>query len=307
MVAVATKKLHAGTAELWGLVRRQHGVISRRQLLSHGLSPAAIRHRLATGRLHPLWRGVYVVGRPDVGRYGRWMGAVLSCGGEALLSHAAAAALWGLQRPHEGIDVVVPTNRAKNHPGIRVHRRTGLDSTHRKIIDGIPVTDVVSTLLDLATDPRQQLERAVNEADRLGLIDPEALRAAIEPLAAKRPGRARLRALLDSQTFALTDSELERRFLRLAQAAGLPAPLTQVWVNGFRVDFHWPDLGLVVETDGLQYHRTAAQQGKDRLRDQVHTVAGLAHLRFTAWQVRYEPDRVRAVLTAVVARIRPRS
>jgi very-short-patch-repair endonuclease len=169
------------------------------------------------------------------------------------------------------------------------------------------VTDVASTLLDLASDPGQRVERAVNEADRLDLIDPEALRGAIEPLSPNRPGRARLRALLDSQTFALTDSELEQRFLRLARAAGLPAPLTQVWVNGFRVDFHWPDFDLVVETDGLQYHRTPSQQRKDRLRDQAHTVAGLTHLRFTAWQVRHEPARVRAVLIAVVARLRSRT
>ena len=99
--------------------------------------------------------------------------------------------------------------------------------------------------------------------------------------------------MLDRRTFRLTDSELERRFLPLARAAGLPVPLTRQRVNGFEVDFFWPDLGLVVETDGLRYHRTPAQQARDRLRDQAHTAAGLTPLRFTHAQVRFEPGHVR--------------
>jgi very-short-patch-repair endonuclease len=109
--------------------------------------------------------------------------------------------------------------------------------------------------------------------------------------------------LLDLQTFTITDSELERRFLRLARAAGLPTPETQAWVNGFRVDFHWPRLGLVVETDGLRYHRTPAQQARDRLRDQAHTAAGLTALRFAGVQVRFEADQVQATLVAVAKRL----
>jgi len=74
-------------------------------------------------------------------------------------------------------------------------------------------------------------------------------------------------------------------------------------VNGFRVDFCWPDFGLVVETDGLRYHRTPGQQKKDHLRDQAHAVAGLTALRFTAAQVLHEPDQVRKTLTAVATRL----
>lgn len=70
------------------------------------------------------------------------------------------------------------------------------------------------------------------------------------------------------------------------------------------MDFHWADLGLVVETDGLRYHRTPGQQARDRLRDQAHTRAGLTPLRFTHTRVRYEPDHVAATLGAVAARLR---
>ena len=80
--------------------------------------------------------------------------------------------------------------------------------------------------------------------------------------------------------------------------------MTQVWVNGFKVDFYWPELGLVVETDGLRYHRTPAEQAADRLRDQTHTAAGLTPLRFTRAQVRYEPAHVEAVLDKVARRLR---
>jgi very-short-patch-repair endonuclease len=160
------------------------------------------------------------------------------------------------------------------------------------------VTGPVRTLVDLAasSDPAR-IERMVNEADRLDLVDPETLRTALSGYRGQR-GVARLRVVLDRRTFRLTRSGLERRFLPLAQRAGLPVPLTREWVSGFEVDFYWPDLGLVVETDGLRYHRTPAQQARDRERDQAHTAAGLTALRFTHGQVFYEPARVRDTLRA---------
>lgn len=147
------------------------------------------------------------------------------------------------------------------------------------------------------------MEKAIRESDRLDLTDPINLRSALDSMP-RRPGVGRLRSLLDSETFALTDSDLERRFLRLIRKAGLPRPETQAWVNGFRVDFYWPDLGLVVETDGLRYHRTSLQQKTDRLRDQAHAVAGLTTLRFTASQVRDEAEQSVKTLTTVMERLR---
>jgi very-short-patch-repair endonuclease len=139
--------------------------------------------------------------------------------------------------------------------------------------------------------------------DKVGLIGPESLRSGLDDRAGQ-PGVAALRALLDGQVFTLTDSELERRFLRLVVGAGLPRPLTQQNVNGFRVDFFWPELGLVVETDGLRYHRTATQQSRDRTRDQRHVAAGLVALRFTHFQVTFEARRVVDTLRRVAERQR---
>jgi very-short-patch-repair endonuclease len=278
--------------------------VTRRQLLESGLSPHAIDHRIERGRLHPVWRGIYALGRPQLTRHGRWMAAVLSCGPEAALSHESAAALWEIWPERRGeIEVSVPAGRFPRRPGIAIHRRASLSAEERTRRDGIPVTTPVCTLVDLATRLRRdQLEAAVNEADKRGLSDPETLRSAIDAME-RRPGVPALRRMLDSRTFTITDSELERRFLPVARRAGLPGPETGRVVNGFRVDFYWPELGLVVETDGLRYHRTPAQQARDRLRDQTHAAAGLTPLRFTHSQVKFEPGHVQSTLALVARRL----
>jgi hypothetical protein len=115
---------------------------------------------------------------------------------------------------------------------------------------------------------------------------------------------SRLRRLLDRDTFVLTTTRLEQLFVPLAHAAGLPLPQTQVSLNGHRVDFYWADLGLVVETDSLRYHRTPAKQANDSRRDQAHIAAGLMPLRFTHWQVAHEPAHVRKMLAIAAAQRR---
>jgi len=289
---------------IWELVRRQHGVVARGQLLDLGLSVRAIEHRLKTGRLHLLRRGVYAVGRPEIGHKGRWMAAVLSCGRGTVLSHRSAAALWGIGGERVGgIEVSTPFASFNQPTELRVHRRYGLRAEDVTQQDGIPVTSPIRTLLDLAAElPPGEVERAVNEADRLGLVDPETLREALGAYRGER-GVRKLRTLLDRRTFRLTDSELERRFLCIVAEAGLSIPETGRYLNGFKIDFYWPDLGLVVETDGLRYHRTPAQQARDRLRDQAHVAAGMTPLRFTHQQVRFEAGYVRFMLLAVANRL----
>lgn len=227
------------------------------------------------------------------------MAAVLSCGPGAAISHETAAALWGIRAGTSLIEVSVDLRSLRRAPGILIHRRSGLTAADLRRKDSVPVTEPVLTLVDIAMRlPSTQLEAAVNEADKLNLVDPESLRAALDRMG-PRPGVGVLRKTLDRRTFTLTDSALERMFLPLARRAGLPSPQTQRWVNGFRVDFLWPELRLIVETDGLRYHRTAAEQARDRLRDQVHAAAGFTALRFTHAQVKYEPGHVVATLAAV--------
>ncbi len=288
----------------WRLAKRQHGVVARSQLLELGYGADAIKHRVARGRLYPIFRGVYAVGRPELTKHGRWMAAVLACGPDAVLSHDSAAALWNIRNPtSESVEVSVP-GADRRRPGVVVHRRKDLTAGDVARRHGIPVTNPACTLIDLAARlDRRRLEAALNEADKHGLVTLSMLQLTLES-APRRPGSRPMRALLGDWTFALTDSELERRFLGIARAAGLPAPETQRHVNGFKVDFFWPGLGLVVETDGARYHRTAAQQTRDRVRDQRHAAAGLTPLRFTHAQVAGDAAHVRATLRSVATRLR---
>jgi very-short-patch-repair endonuclease len=294
----------ASSAEVWALVRRQHGVIARRQLLELGFTSHAIKHRVSVGRLHPVRRGVFAVGRPALNEHGRWMAAVLASGDGAFLSHSSAATLWRIGFEQRSIiELSLPSQSHREVPGLRIHRRPSLQPRDITVEYGIPATTPIQTIIDMSLRlDRRGTERMINEADKYDLTHPPQLRRALEERSGE-PGVAVLREILDRRTFRLTKEELERRFLPLARKAGLPVPLAGQWVNEFEVDFYWPDLGLVVETDGLRYHRTPAEQARDRLRDQAHTAAGLTQLRFTHEQVRYEADYVRRILAQTASRL----
>jgi very-short-patch-repair endonuclease len=281
----------------WELAGRQHGVVARRQLLELGFNAREIEHRVARGRLHLVMRGVYAVGWPRLTTKRRWMAAVLACGEGALLSHCSAAALWETGPERRGaIDVSVRRRTRLRRPGIHVRSRPELDQHDIAHRDGILVAGIVRTLVDTAAElsPRA-VERAVNEADKLDLIDPETLRAELERYEGE-PGVRPLRAILDARTFRLSDSDLEIAFRPITDRAGLPLPLTKQMINGFEVDFYWPELGLVIETDGLRYHRTPSAQARDAQRDRAHILAGMTPLRFTHYEVKYETAKVTRAL-----------
>lgn len=282
--------------EAWQLAQAQHDVITHPQLREAGYSSDAIRHRVRSARLFVLWPGVYAVGRPTVTRLGRWKAATLACGPQSALCGESGAALVDL-RSGEGrsIEVAVPEATRRSPRGIRVRRCRGL-ADHITGVHGIPVCSTPLLLVQLSERlGRDSIEEAINRADRLDLIDPEALRAAIEALRG-RPGVAALRRILDRATFRLSDSQLERRFRPIARRAGLPEPEMGARVNGFKVDFWWPSLNLVVETDGLRFHRTAFTQARDLRRDHAHDRAGTWHLRFSHAQIAFEPAYVQEQL-----------
>jgi hypothetical protein len=304
---MATSNAHS---TLWDLARSQRWVVGRWQLEACGLTAAAIRHRVREGRLFLLHRGVYAVGRRELDREGVWIAALLACGwkhpdGPELiaLSHTSAGTCLAISKhPPTPVHISLDAAVVRRRPGIEAHRRR-LSPTDVTIHAGLPTTSPTLTLIDLATclDDRR-LEAAIAEADRLDLLSPTSLLSSLDRQP-RRPGIARLRRTLTRYGLQLPTSELERLFLPIAARAGLPPPMTQAVVNGYRVDFFWPELGLVVETDGLRYHRTAAQQSEDARRDQAHAAAGLSHMRFSHHQVRFGPTEVERTLARVAERL----
>jgi very-short-patch-repair endonuclease len=257
-------------AELAALAARQHGVVARRQLVEIGLTNRRIDRRLAIGRLHAIHRGVFAVGHTRLSREGRWMAAVLAAGVDAALSHRSAAALWGIRATGRArIDVTAP-RRMHSRAGVQMHF-AALADDEVAVHDGIPVTSPARTLMDLAAVlPRDRLERAINEAERLRLD----------------VGGAR------SAAPAITRSELEDRFLSLLEVHDLPAPEVNValrlgddWIE---VDCLWRTPRLIVELDGFDAHGTRAAFERDRARDRRLQAAGWRVARVTWRQLNHD-------------------
>ena len=259
---------------------RRHGVVSRDELVELGFDRGTIARRVESGRLHRLYRGVYAVGHTILNNDGRFLAAVLACGEDAALSHRSAASLWGI-RPSGAarIDITVPrTSGVRSSSAIVVHRPRRTPQTTTR--DGIPVTTPGQTLADLATAlPKRQLEKAVEmaEAARLHVVVPD-----------EHPGAKRLAEAEAHDLTRTTRSTLEDAFLELCDAHGIPRPLVNTVVEGYEVDFCWPEHRLIVETDGFKHHGTRAAFERDRARDAQLTVRGWRVLRFTEPQVRGE-------------------
>jgi very-short-patch-repair endonuclease len=284
------------------LAARQHGVVTRGQLLDAGVSDKAMERRLASGHLVRLHRGVYAVGHAQLRPEGRWLAAVLAAGGAAL-SHRSAAALHGI---HEGTGAIdVTTTRRVAVRGVVVHRTTVLDDRDVMTRRGVPVTTLPRTLVDLAGIlTAEQLGKLLRETDRRGRLDPAALRAALTRTSG-RPGAPALRAALaEHQRLAtsLTLSELEDAFIALLDAESLPRPLTNHLIHGMKVDAVWPEQRLAVELDGWAYHRDRAAFEEDRLRSARLAEAGWTPVRFTHAQVVERPRQVAGTLRALLAR-----
>jgi len=207
------------------------------------------------------------------------MAAVLACGEGAVLSHAAAAALWGMLPPPSGaVEVTVQGDGGRRkQPGIRLHRSRTLvrELTTRR--QDIPVTVPARTIADLRRVVRpEQLRRAIRQAVVVGLNIPN-----------------------DVET-DFTRSELERRFLTLCRRHRLPVPGVNVRVGSYTVDFLWPKRRLIVETDGYRYHRSRPAFEEDRARDVELRMLGYEVIRFTHRQLTQDPARVAAALRALL-------
>jgi hypothetical protein len=292
-----------GVAEL---AERQHGVVSTSQLHAAGVAQDAVEWRVRQRRLQRVHRGVYAVGNPRLTGRGRMWAAVLACGGVnvAVLSHRTAAAAWDLSPLPTGKLDVTTMRRSAPTAKLRVHEGHTLDLLDDVVHqpDGLPVTTVARTLVDLAgTLTAQQLERTCHRAEILRRLDV----GEVERLLAgtRRRGASALRAALATLTRAdpdITRSELEERFLALVAAAGLPRPVVNARVARYEVDFLWREQSLIVETDGAATHLTPGAFERDRRKDAALQVAGFRVVRFTWRQITEDGRRVVDVVRALL-------
>jgi very-short-patch-repair endonuclease len=287
------------------LAARQRGVVSREQLLAAGIDGGAIKRRVRALRLHPMHRGVYLVGH-SVGAHGaREMAAVLACGEGAIVSHRSAAHQWQLL-PYPAnpppIDITLAGRDAGVRTGIRAHRVRTIDPCDIRTLDRIPITTPARTLLDLATVLRPySLERAIAEAQVRRLVRKRDLLDQLERNPG-RPGTRALRRLLDLDGGpAFTRSEAERRMLRLVRAAELPIPRVNSRLGRYEVDFLWHEQRLVVEVDSFRFHSPRARFERDRARDAALAAAGYTVIRVTWRQLVDATEAVAARVAAALA------
>ena len=282
-------------------------MVTLRQLEAIGIRGTSVKRRVASGRLVRLYRGVYAVGHVQRTRETRWIAAVMASGRGCFLSYFDAAALWRIYETRSAtIHVTTTAPSVRKLSGIRVHRTRNLDPADVTTKDGIPVTTVARTLVDL-TDvlPSDRILRAMREAEYLKLLDIDSLIAAVE----RANGRKRLteltKAIQRHRPGQIVREELEHRFLELLHEAGLPDPETNVKIKTTRstytVDCLWRDEGVAVELDGRAAHARAAAFEEDRARDAALTATGLRPLRFTWRRVTEEPEDVLAELEATLS------
>ena len=297
-------RTETATALLFREVQCQHGVIGRAQLVALGFGRRRIEAYRRAGTLRQLHRGVYAVGPMPPTWHGHALAATLACGEGTVLSHRAAAGLHDLVPRSSASpgDVTVPSpSGRRSRPGLRIHR-SHLPAVEVTEVDGIPVTTVARTLIDLAevAQPREA-ERALERAEQLRVFDLTDLR----DTTTRHPGRtgsARVNkavaAYTEDDTF--TRSTLERRFLAACRSRGLPEPLVNTWLEDMEVDFLWPDQRLVVEMDGWGTHGTRKGFERDRARDAELALRSYRVLRFTWRQVGADPEQVAEIVKAVL-------
>jgi very-short-patch-repair endonuclease len=262
------------------LAARQHGHITRRQLLDLGMTAAIIDAWVRDGKLIRVHQGVYALGYRRVEVVAVAHAAVLACGPTAVLSHASAAALWDLGRWPRTHEVTVVGDRRPK--GITAHRSKTLTRADTTTQLGVRTTTAARTLTDLRPRlTKKQFARLVNNARLAHLLNEQSATALL------------------LREAPLTRSEQERDFLAFIRRHKLPIPITNTKLHGFEVDAVFPDHTLVVEIDDYATHGDPATFQTDRERDAVHADHGYLPFRITRDRfTKAEADRLRRILMA---------
>ena len=236
---------------------------------------------------------MFAVGHTNLSLRGRCLAAVLASGPNSLLSHYSAGWLLGLipTRPVP-VHVTTPIPR-KRRDAVRIHRSRTLIDADRTLEQGIPVTSVARTALDLAAVVRfRNLRRVIRRSEELSAFDLPDFRSVLDRNRGHRGHHRLERALAIYEPARLTRSELEREFAAAAERRGLPPLVTAFNVAGYELDVYWPDLRFAVELDVYATHGTHEPFEEDRQRDEDLKLAGVELTRVTGRRFEREPRQV---------------
>jgi very-short-patch-repair endonuclease len=305
------------------LARRQHGAVTRAQLLEIGVRSVEIGALVRARRLTPRFRGVYVLADAVMTAWATAAAAVLAARPAhdtsvldersaahraevtaAVISQRSAAVLLEYLHGEAGV-VELACRHVCRRPGLSV-RRLRLRDDEVITLRGIPLTSPARTILDLAgVATSRELEQALAAAlrRRPGVTDEVHTLLARYP---RSPGRRMLAALLAEMERSgapplFLRSPAEEMALDLIRRARLPEPRTNVRILGLEVDFVWSALRLVVEVDGRAYHDNPRAFDRDRQRDATLSAAGHHVIRFTYNQLKTDTLASVATLAAVIA------
>jgi hypothetical protein len=290
----------------------QLGSFSRRQAHATGISDRQLRSRVQSGFLEQIGAHAFRLIGAEHGLLGDVRGLVLDIGEPCWASGPTAAAMHGfdgftVRRP---LHVTVRRDRNVRRLGAVVHTTMYLPPIDRETKDSVPVTSPTRTLVDLAGyETASRLAAAMDSAFRDGLSSEDLLHRRIAELRGRgRFGIPRLLGVLEGQEITRGGhSWLEREFLRLLAAAGLPKPLTQQVLTKagdrlVRVDCRFPGTNVVVELLGYRFHRTKQALAGDTARINALILDGFAPYQFTYEQVVADAATILATVTAALQR-----
>jgi very-short-patch-repair endonuclease len=277
------------------LAELQYGVVARWQLTLLGYGRNGIQDRINRGLLKPMHAGVYAVGHTKLTRHGFFLAAVLAFGPRALLSHRSAGVLWDIVSSRQvKVDVLTHVSAQRGTPRIRAHRTRKLHPEDWTIKDGIPVTSLARTIIDLAAilSPARLLD-VIDDAVRAEIFDLAALERAMARSPRRRGVRKLERLLADYRGAPNLRSKFEKRFRpRLRATKQLPEALYDVQVAGHEADVYFPQFELVIELDSRGFHLTPRAFENDAVRDADRLKQGIKTLRVTDKRFYSEPDAV---------------
>lgn len=301
------------TKRLGAIAARQEGIVTTKQLRAAGLSDEMISRWARDGRLHPVFRTVYILGHPTLGPRARMRAAALACPG-AVISHRSAAALLGLRAVAPAVVDLIPTEqRGRQIDGIKAHRVPYPGPAEVRRAKGIPCTTVARTVVDLAgTHGIEKLRETVEMAATRRVLDVAAVDAVLGN-GPKRRGAPCLRSVIDewrpvaeTAKHATVRSLFEAKLLPLVAAAGLPLPVVNAQVRTaervLEVDLLWPTERFVVEADSRRHHAIEVAFERDRRRDRELLAAGYGVLRVSWREAEREPGAVLAVVRSELGR-----